>query len=253
MKAKYRTLILILASICLNSFSQDYSKIPTDLLKAEILKNLNDKTWEFGYINLRFEGWYQTLKITDTVRIVKNNFILLTKHRTIYGDLNDSITYASTEKYEDIHIGDSLRTFRTFSSKTKPRRKEVYFMLKEYQHRIINEKFENELSEFQKEANIYTAQSNKPSITEEQRKYIVQANALNNEKKYAEAIDFYKRAIEINPVAYPSAYYNMALLYAQTNDFRQAIFNIKKYLLLVPDAPDARAAQDKIYEWELRP
>jgi len=26
---------------------------------------------------------------------------------------------------------------------------------------------------------------------------------------------------------------------------------MKKYLILYPDAPDARAAQDKIYEWEL--
>jgi hypothetical protein len=25
---------------------------------------------------------------------------------------------------------------------------------------------------------------------------------------------------------------------------------LKNYLLLVPDAPDTRAAQDKIYEWE---
>jgi hypothetical protein len=25
---------------------------------------------------------------------------------------------------------------------------------------------------------------------------------------------------------------------------------MKRYLALVPDAPDARAAQDKIYDWE---
>jgi len=27
---------------------------------------------------------------------------------------------------------------------------------------------------------------------------------------------------------------------------------MKKYLMLMPDAEDARAAQDKIYEWELK-
>jgi tetratricopeptide (TPR) repeat protein len=250
MKVKYRALMAILASICLNSFSQDYSKIPTNILRAEILKNLNDKTWEFGFINLRFEDWYQTLKITDTVRIVNNNLILLTKHRTIYGDLHDSITYASTEKYEDIHIGDSLRTFRSFSSKTKPRRKEVYFMLKEYQHKIINEEFEKELSGFQKEAKIYIALSDKPSITEEQRRFIVQANAFNNDKEYSKALDYFEKAIQVNSVSYPSCYYNMALIAAQLKRYKYAVFNMKKYLMLLPDAPDARAAQDKIYEWE---
>jgi hypothetical protein len=42
----------------------------------------------------------------------------------------------------------------------------------------------------------------------------------------------------------------MALLYAEKQDFERAVKNMKKYLLLLPDAPDARAAQDKIYEWE---
>jgi hypothetical protein len=27
---------------------------------------------------------------------------------------------------------------------------------------------------------------------------------------------------------------------------------MRRYLLLVPDAPNARAAQDKIYEWEAK-
>jgi tetratricopeptide (TPR) repeat protein len=90
----------------------------------------------------------------------------------------------------------------------------------------------------------------KPTVTEEQRKYIVQANSFAKDQQYAEAIDAYKKAIAIDPVAYPQAYYNMALLYAEKKDFEMAVKNMKKYLLLLPDAPDARAAQDKIYEWE---
>lgn len=113
-------------------------------------------------------------------------------------------------------------------------------------------KLNNELSEFQEAAKAYNELSDKPSITEEQRKYIVQANALNQQKEYERAIGLYNKAIEINPVAYPEAYYNLALLYAQTNKFSLAIFNMKKYMLLVPATPDARAIQDKIYEWELK-
>jgi len=90
----------------------------------------------------------------------------------------------------------------------------------------------------------------KPVVTEQQRKYIVQANSFAKDKIYTQAIEAYKKAIAIDPVAYPAAYYNLALLLAEKKDFREAIKNMKKYLLLVPDAPDARAAQDKIYEWE---
>jgi len=90
----------------------------------------------------------------------------------------------------------------------------------------------------------------KPVVTEQQRKYIVQANSFAKDKIYTQAIEAYKNAIAIDPVAYPAAYYNLALILAEKEDFREAIKNMKKYLLLVPDAPDARAAQDKIYEWE---
>jgi len=56
--------------------------------------------------------------------------------------------------------------------------------------------------------------------------------------------------IDLGQTAYPAAYYNLALLLAQTQRFSKAIYNMKKYLMLVPEAEDARAAQDKIYEWE---
>ncbi|MEA4840436.1 MAG: tetratricopeptide repeat protein [Bacteroidales bacterium] len=58
----------------------------------------------------------------------------------------------------------------------------------------------------------------KPVVSEEQRKYIVQANSLTNDKLYKQAIDAYKKALAINPVAYPAAYYNMALLFAEKQD-----------------------------------
>lgn len=43
----------------------------------------------------------------------------------------------------------------------------------------------------------------------------------------------------------------MALIAAEMKTYSYAILNMRKYLLLMPDAEDARKAQDKIYEWEL--
>jgi tetratricopeptide (TPR) repeat protein len=105
---------------------------------------------------------------------------------------------------------------------------------------------------FEALAKQYREQTVKPSISEEQRKYIVQANLLTKRKNYIGAIGLYRKAIAVNPVDYPEAYSNMALLYAQENYYQRAIDQMKRYLLLVPDARDARSAQDKIYEWELQ-
>ena len=90
----------------------------------------------------------------------------------------------------------------------------------------------------------------KPAVTEEQRRFIVQANAMTQRKDYARAVDLYLKALDVDPVAYPSAYFNLALLSARMQRYKTAIGYMKQYLSLVPDAKDARSAQDKIYEWE---
>ncbi|MHB1379704.1 MAG: tetratricopeptide repeat protein [Desulfurivibrionaceae bacterium] len=103
---------------------------------------------------------------------------------------------------------------------------------------------------FELKAAEYRALKVKPPVSEEQRKYIVQANAFTQQKDYSGAIARYNKAVALNQVSYPAAYSNMALLYAQERRFKLAIEHMKKYLLLEPEAKDARSAQDKIYEWE---
>lgn len=107
------------------------------------------------------------------------------------------------------------------------------------------------LALFKTKAAQYRGMKVKPPVSEEQRKYIVQANVLNERKEYAGAIDLYGKAIDVDPVSYPPAYFNLALLAAQMQRYEPAIAYMKQYLQLVPDAKDARSAQDKIYEWEL--
>ena len=96
----------------------------------------------------------------------------------------------------------------------------------------------------------YRALKVKPPVSEEQRKYIVQANSMTQQKNYVEAIKLYDKAIAIDQTN-PIVYYNQALLFAQIKRFDSAINRMKKYLMLSPNAPDARGAQDKIYEWEI--
>ena len=49
---------------------------------------------------------------------------------------------------------------------------------------------------------------------------------------------------------YPEAWFNKALVLGEEKQYAGAIEHMKTYLKLVPEAADARAAQDKIYEWE---
>ena len=116
---------------------------------------------------------------------------------------------------------------------------------------VQKEKYDKRLALFEARAAQYREQKIKPTVSEEQRRFIVQANALSQQKQYDRAIDLYDKVIEIDPVSYPAAYFNMALLYAQIHRFNMAISSMKQYLALEPEARDARSSQDKIYEWEL--
>jgi tetratricopeptide (TPR) repeat protein len=113
------------------------------------------------------------------------------------------------------------------------------------------DKLNRELANFEPVAAQYRSLGNKPQIAEEQRKLIVQANALTEQKQFVQAREKYRQAMELDRTAYPAAYFNLALLEAQMNLPFAAVAYMKQYLLLAPDARDARSAQDKIYEWEL--
>jgi tetratricopeptide (TPR) repeat protein len=119
------------------------------------------------------------------------------------------------------------------------------------QYKLKEQRYNAQITLFKPIAAQYCALKVKPPVSEEQRKYIVQANSFNQQKMYTKAIELFKKAIEVDQTAYPAGYSNLALLSAQINNFDGAIYYMKKYLMLMPDASDARSAQDKIYEWEI--
>lgn len=119
-----------------------------------------------------------------------------------------------------------------------------------FQYLIREKRFSSQLTLFEPIAAQYRALKVKPPVSENLREFIVQANLFNQQKMYIKAIELYHKAIEMDQIAYPAAYSNLALLSAQVHRFDAAIYYMKKYLLLEPEAADARSAQDKIYEWK---
>jgi len=114
------------------------------------------------------------------------------------------------------------------------------------------QKLADGVAAFQGQAEQYRAMANKPPVSEAQRKYVVQADAMAQDKDYAKALDLYGKALAIDAVSYPAAYYNMALIAAQLGRYHGAIASMKKYQMLVSDPGEARSAQDKIYEWQAK-
>ena len=98
---------------------------------------------------------------------------------------------------------------------------------------------------------LYPQITPKPALPEQMRKYAVQAEVASADKKYAEAIELYDKALDISPW-WPQAYFNIAMLQANLNKFAEAIESMKTYLKLDPNAQDARSAQDQVYEWEYK-
>lgn len=95
----------------------------------------------------------------------------------------------------------------------------------------------------------YLAANPKPRLPEEARKYKVQAEFAVQQKQFDRAAGLYGQALEIAPW-WPEGRFNRALILAEIKKYREAMREMKRYLLLAPEASNARAAQDKIYQWE---
>ena len=102
---------------------------------------------------------------------------------------------------------------------------------------------------FQEVARNYLAAKPKPQLPEAARRFKVQAEGAISDKEFSSAADYYQQALEI-ALWWPNGHYNRALVLSESDDYLDAIVEMRRYLLLAPNAPDARAAQDKIYDWE---
>lgn len=87
--------------------------------------------------------------------------------------------------------------------------------------------------------------------TEALRRVQVQVESTIKAHNTIAAATLYRDALR-NAAGWPEGHFNLALLYGELEFYAEAVNAMKKYLYLIPNAPDARAAQDKIYEWELK-
>jgi peptidyl-prolyl cis-trans isomerase A (cyclophilin A)/peptidyl-prolyl cis-trans isomerase B (cyclophilin B) len=103
--------------------------------------------------------------------------------------------------------------------------------------------------QFAQIAATYRGTSPKPNITEEVRKLKVQAEFMIREKRFRDAASLYNEALKIAPW-WAVGRYNHALVLAELKRYRDAISEMKRFLQLEPNSPEARAIQDQMYQWD---
>lgn len=113
------------------------------------------------------------------------------------------------------------------------------------------EKYFSAQTAFEQAAASYLAAEPKPPLPESVRRYQIQAEEAVRNQQFLRAAETYAAALDEVP-AWPQGHFNFALVLESLDDYELAIEEMQRYLALVPDASNARAAQDMIYRWQTR-
>jgi hypothetical protein len=87
-----------------------------------------------------------------------------------------------------------------------------------------------------------------PGVDETVREHKVAAELAVKDKRFWDAADEFAQGLTI-AAWWPQGNYNLALVYGELRAYALAARYMQRYLALLPDAANGRAAQDKVYEW----
>jgi hypothetical protein len=104
-------------------------------------------------------------------------------------------------------------------------------------------------AKFKEEAAAWRALPVKPALPDDAQRFRIVAEDAFKNKDFEKAVEYYERGLTIEPL-WPQGQYNAALLYGELQIYGQAAVHMKRYLALVPDAPNATPAWEKMYLWE---
>lgn len=147
-------------------------------------------------------------------------------------------------KRGDIYIRMGKRDLAEADLKTA-----IGLNVRKYESTAVDLLYKIDEAEFQKDARTWRDAAVKPALPEEARKFQIQAEGAIGRKSFQEAAARYGDALRIAPW-WPEGHFNRALVLGELSRHKEASLEMKRYLVLVPEAADARAAQDQIYKWE---
>jgi hypothetical protein len=108
-----------------------------------------------------------------------------------------------------------------------------------------------ELDTFAQQIAPWRAMSTKPAPSDEViKKRLLAEDAIEHKNLRAAAL-YYDAGIALDQT-WAQGWYNAALLYAEQQDYFDAAVRMNHYLILLPEAPDAATAKEKLLLWEAK-
>jgi tetratricopeptide (TPR) repeat protein len=141
-------------------------------------------------------------------------------------------------------VPDRPRNDPTYSRQTAQTMADILSTIRE----LTNESILSD-REWQRIVNEYASNKTRPSITEDMRRYGVEAEALIRQQRFSDAAKSYAEALKRWPW-WSQARYNRALVLGELKRYKYAAKEMTRYLQLEPNTSDRRRLQDQIYEWE---
>lgn len=93
------------------------------------------------------------------------------------------------------------------------------------------------------------------AVSDDARRHLIRGRTgvemARSPEDYRAAIEEFERAVQLAP-QWADAYYNLGMVQARAGRIREAIANLKRYLELAPNAPDAAQVRDEIVALEYR-
>jgi regulator of sirC expression with transglutaminase-like and TPR domain len=83
------------------------------------------------------------------------------------------------------------------------------------------------------------------------RKQQLLAEDAVKHKQFEAAAAAYDAGTQIDPM-WPEGHFNAAAIYGELRDYDKAVWHMRRYLELLPNAPDAQAAHDQMLLWQAK-
>ncbi len=152
-----------------------------------------------------------------------------------------------------LEVSDQPAEFDWWVGNASKERAEQFFQGLWFMVRAAQDEWEamvaDKLAQFKDKAAIWRAMAEKPKMPEDAYAHKVLAEDAYKEKNLSKAMNEYVLAFKTYPM-WPEGQFNAALIAEALHMYRVAYFDMQRYLLLAPDAPDAQSAKDKIILWK---
>ena len=104
-------------------------------------------------------------------------------------------------------------------------------------------------ADFQQKAAAWRALPVKPALSDDLKRERLLAENAVSEKRFQDAVSHYEAGLKLNPM-WPEGHFNAALVSAELTNYDKAVWHMRAYVELAPNAPDSEESRNQIIIWQ---